>query len=208
MTRYHSLTSAELDVIASGNPDAVVIETLLSGQYSKRVVMINAILAAAADRYPEVHIRLEAAYALLAAAQQADPPAVRTILTHPSVGRWTRHCLRSLQSDPDALAIATDLGQLAAIAAAAAIRARRTFTIEVPLRDHKLLLPSLGLADLGPEAPLAATESLILALVRHDADWGSTTIMAGGKAVQLPADPAHDSPERPLRRRVHRRRTG
>lgn len=85
MTDYHVLASAQLDAIASGDPDGLTVETLLSGQYSKRIVMISAILAAAADRCPGEHARLEEAWDLLAAAQQADPSAARALLTHPGV---------------------------------------------------------------------------------------------------------------------------
>jgi HEXXH motif-containing protein len=35
---------------------------------------------------------------MLAAAQQASPAAVRTILTHPGTGAWAARCLRGLQS--------------------------------------------------------------------------------------------------------------
>jgi HEXXH motif-containing protein len=194
MTRYHALAPTELHAIASGDPNAPVIEALLSAQYSKRIVMISAILAIAADRCPGEHARLEAAYGLLAAAQQADPSAVQTILTHPSVGRWAAHCLRGLQAPSDGPVLTTDLGQLAAVAAVAAIRAGHTFVIEMPMRNRSIMLPALGLATLGPEAPSAATDSPTFAIVNHDGRRGSVTITAGRNVVTLPADPSQDGP--------------
>jgi HEXXH motif-containing protein len=195
MTSYHTLAPAELDAIASGEPDAPVIEALLSGQYSKRLVMIRAILAAAADRRLGGRDRLEKAYGLLAAAQQADPGTVRAILTHPSTGLWAVRCLTGLQSSSaDPASLATDLSQLAAFAAAAAIRAGQAFAIEVPVRDRAVMLPTLGLARLGSASSepgtTVAADCPAFAIVAHDGH--QVTITAGRSAVTLPADPSQD----------------
>ena len=189
MTDYHVLTSAQLDAIASGDPDALTIETLLSGQYSKRIVMISAILAAAADRCPGECARLEAAWDLLAAAQQADPSAARALLTHPSLGRWAADCLRRVQSPADPLALATELGQLAAFAAAAAIRAGHVFVIEVPARDGAVFLPTLGLATFDQEIS-GTLCSPAFATVTHDGQ--RVTIAVGRSVITVPVDPSHD----------------
>jgi HEXXH motif-containing protein len=192
MTSYHTLSPAELDAIASGEPDAPVIETLLSGQYSKRLVMIRAILTVAADCCPDAHARLEAAYGLLAAAQQKDPVAVRAMLTHPSVGTWAARCLAGLQSpSADPVSLATDLGRLAAFAAAAAIKTGCAFAIEVPMRDRAIFLPTLGQAVLEPGTPSAA-DSCIFATVSNDGR--QVTITADRNVVTLPADPSLDGP--------------
>lgn len=191
MTSYHRLTTAELDAIASGDSDTAAIRTLLSGLYSKRVVLINAVLVAAADRCPGAHAHLEEAYRLLAAAQQADPAAVRTVVTHPSVGIWAARCLSDLRSPADAQLLATGLGLLAGFSAAAAIRANRAFAIEVPVRGRMVFLPTLGLATLEPQAP-AAGPSPAFATVRSDGR--EVTIAVGDGVVTLPPDPARDVP--------------
>jgi HEXXH motif-containing protein len=197
MTSYHTLTAADLDVIASGEPDASVIQTLLSAQYSKRLLMVKAILDVAADQCPADCDRLETAYGLLAAAQQTDPETVQALLTHPSTGLWAAHCLRRLQTQSGGQASLTaDLSQLAAIAAAAAIRVGQTFAIEVPVHDRAVVLPSLGRADLGPATPgpetPAAPDFPIFAIVTHDGR--QVTITAGQIAVRLPPDPSQDAP--------------
>lgn len=194
MTRYHDLTPAELGAIGSGSPDAAVIETLLSGQYSKRLIMIKAILTEVADQYPAEHARLETAYRLLTAVQQTDRALVRAILTHSSVGPWAVRCLRALRSPSSgSVPLVTDLGQLAAIAAAAAIRAGQPFAIEVPVRGRTVMLPTLGLATLDLET-LAGPDAVAFATVRHDDDYVYATITVGRHRVQLPADPSTDGP--------------
>lgn len=187
MTSYHTLTRAEFDAVASGEPDAAVIGTLRSGQYSKRIVMIRAILAVAADRRRGDYPSLEAAYDLLAAAQARNPATVYEILTHPSVGPWAARCLRRLQFQiEDRVPLSTDLGQFAAISAAAAIRAGHTFAIEIPMRDGTVMLPTLGLATLPGPDPLA------YATVSNNGRHATVTV--GQHTVSLPADPSQDCP--------------
>jgi HEXXH motif-containing protein len=189
MIRYHTLTPAEFDAIASGNPDAAVIEKLLSAQYSKRIITIRAIMASAADRYPHQYPRLETAYSLLAAAQQDNPAAVRSVLTHPSVGTWAARVLYMLTSAADrSTPLAAELGQLASIAAAAAIRAGRAFTIDVPIRGRTVMLPTLGLAT------ITVTDTATEATVRGDGRQAAATVTVGQHTVTLPADPSQDGP--------------
>jgi HEXXH motif-containing protein len=189
MTRYHSLTPAEFEVISSGDPDAAVIKTLQSAQYSKRIVLIKAIMEAAAGRCPGECLRLEAAYGLLAAAQADDPAAVRAVLTYPGVGSWAARCLHGLTSlASDSIRLAADLGQFTAIAAAAGIRSGRAFAIDIPMRGNTVILPTLGLAT------MAEADSAASATVSRDAGQGAVTIIAGHQMVTLPDDPSQNGP--------------
>lgn len=185
MTGNHSLTRAEFDATAAGDPDAATIGKLLAGVLSKRVVMLRAILQRATERCPAALPALEAAYGLLAGAQAADPAAVEAVLTHPGVGTWASGCLRRIQrAGAAAVPPAGGTGQLAAIAAAAAIRARHAFTLDVPLRDGAVMLPTLGLATFPGTTAQTATVS---------SDGVHASIAAGGQYITIPRDPAADA---------------
>jgi HEXXH motif-containing protein len=185
MTGTHALSAVEFGSLAAGDPDAAVIRKLLSGQLSKRIVMLRAILDLTADRCPTASPGLDEAYGVLAQAQEADPDAVRTLLTHPSVGAWAARCLHRLQSADDApVPLEVEIGQFATYAAAAAIRADLAFTLTVPLRDGAVMLPTLGLATF-PSLPAAA-----LATISYDHD--QIRIAANGRTVTVPADPTAD----------------
>jgi HEXXH motif-containing protein len=185
MSTSHALSRAEFDAIAAGEPDAVVVSKLLTGMHSKRIVMLRAILELAAQRCAEARPALEAGYELLARAQGEDRAAVRTVLTHPSVGAWAARCLRRLQNPAEpGVPLATELGHLAAVAAAAAIRAEQPFELDVPLRDGTVMLPTLGLASFyGMTAPAVTVSS----------DGSRVTLTAESHVVTIPADPEQDA---------------
>ena len=51
MTGNHSLSHSEFAALAAGDPDTAVVERLLIGQFSKRIVMLTAILELSAERH-------------------------------------------------------------------------------------------------------------------------------------------------------------
>ena len=185
MTSNHALSRTEFDALAVGDPDAAIVDKLLTSLLSKRIVMLTAILELAAERCPEAYPAFDAAYGLLAQAQSQDRAAVRAVLAHPSVGAWAARCLRRLQLAADSpVPLATEIGQLAAIAAAGAIRARHAFAIEVPLRDGTVMLPTLGLAAFTGMTTQAVTAS---------SDGTLASIQADDQIVVIPPDPAQDA---------------
>jgi HEXXH motif-containing protein len=185
MTGNYALSAAEFGSLAAGDPDAAVIGKLLSGQLSKRIIMLRAILDLTADRCPAAAPGLDEAYGVLAQAQEADRVAVRTVLTHPSLGGWAARCLRRLQSAVDSpVPLEVEIGQFATFAAAAAIRANLAFELTVPARDGAVMLPTLGLAVF-PSLPAEA-----LATITYDRD--QIRVVADRHIVTVPADPAED----------------
>ena len=113
-----------------------------------------------------------AGYELLAEVQRQDPAAAAEVTGYPSVGAWALHVIRSsdapaagtASADTAPAASATLPGVrpsgLAAIAAAAAIRAGLDAEIEVPVLGAGVLLPSLGTAEaVGGTAVVAAKEA-------------------------------------------------
>jgi HEXXH motif-containing protein len=112
-----------------------------------------------------------------------SPAAVTDLLRHPPVGAWLAHCLRRLHEVPDGRrSLATDLGHLCGIAAAAATRAGQTFEITVPVLDRTVVLPSLGRA-----VPAPGTGGVV---VRGQS--GRLHIPAAGRRVTTVTDPAAD----------------
>jgi HEXXH motif-containing protein len=186
MTSNHTLSAAEFSALAAGDPDAAVIDKLLTAQFSKRIVMLRAILELAASRCRSAYPALDEAFGVLAQAQATDRAAVRAVLTHPSVGTWAARCLHRLQAADDSpVPLEAEIGQFAAVAAAAAIAADQAFELTVPLRDGAVMLTGLGLATFTScPANAAATISF---------DHGKVRIIAGDHTVTMPADPADDA---------------
>ena len=186
MTSNHVLSAAEFSALAAGDPDAAAIDKLLAAQFSKRIVMLRAIVELTADRCPGAYQALDEAFGVLAQAQAADRAAVRTVLTHPGVGGWAARCLRRLQAADDSpVPLETEIGQFAAIAAAAAVAADHACTLTVPLRDGAVMLPTLGLATF-TSCPANATATISF-------DHDKVRIIAGDHTVTMPADPADDA---------------
>ncbi|MER7459830.1 FxsB family cyclophane-forming radical SAM/SPASM peptide maturase [Micromonospora sp. NPDC126480] len=118
------------------------------------------------------------------------PAAVRDVLAHPFVRRWAHRCLET-----PALA---DLGRLAAVAAAAAIRAGAPVELDVPVRDGVLSLPTLGALVL-PEA----TGSVAVTAVE-----GGFLVRTGGRAVTVRTDDREAGAGGPALRDDRHRPTG
>ncbi|MEV0275237.1 HEXXH motif-containing putative peptide modification protein [Streptomyces sp. NPDC050610] len=116
-------------------------ELLTASQYSKRLLLLRA-LADEAGGDP----RFDAHWTLLAAADRADPGAARQAIGYPLVGAWAARTLRlAHRRDTPPAGFADQLSDgLAAIAAAAALRAGVPFRVRLPLRRGTLVLPSLG----------------------------------------------------------------
>jgi HEXXH motif-containing protein len=133
---HHSMPRDMFRALARGDGGAAIRE-LRAAQYSKHLILLHGVRAAArADGLGEAP-----GYRLLAEAQRLDPDAVEAVIAYPSVGAWALRTLRGDQAFPGA----TPDG-IAAIAAAAAIRAGLSAEIEVPVIEGRVMLPSLGAA--------------------------------------------------------------
>jgi HEXXH motif-containing protein len=182
----HRLTPGDLDALAGDADDASVVRSLRRSQYSRRALLLRAVLDRAADAWPLAHsgVRAEEAFALLARVQAKSPAVVEEALLHPPVGAWAAATLRRMSdpgSDPDL--VVADLRHLGAIAASAAVRAGSDFDVTVPRRDGQVVLPQLGSAAVPGGTGTSAT------VRRH---LGATTITCGPTIVRLPEDPRRD----------------
>src|SRR5262245_23603389 len=209
--KYHEISDDMFAELAAGTGGGRAVEQLNRMQFSKHALLVRSLLGGAARNAPADRAGgARRGYELLAAAQRRSPDAVRAVLSHPAVGGWAWRTARALAGGPippgppvpaglpgseeeGVDAEAAGLGRLAAVAAAAAIRARMEFSIEVPVTGGLVLLPSLGAATLaGPDPGLAATV--------RSTGAGTEVAGAGGRVV-VPPDPWRDAPGwRPLRR--------
>jgi len=169
--RHHSLSSAQFMALARGGGDQGAIGQLVAAQRSKHLILLSKVaeLARRGD-HPDDALGV-AGYQLLAQVQQRAPAAAAEVIGYPSVGAWALHVIRS--SPPAAGATPDDTlsagreelpgvrpSGLAAIAAAAAIRAGLDAEIEVSVLGAGVLLPSLGIAEaVGGTAVVAAKEA-------------------------------------------------
>jgi HEXXH motif-containing protein len=178
----------------------------MAAQYSKHLLLVWAVKdAARRTRHPQASHACRG-YDLLADVQRRAPGAVEAVLRHPSVGAWASRALRTLlsaeQLSAEQLSAEQPAGtgrpgigraggepaQLAALAAAAAIRARYPCAIEVPASRGVVTLPSIGQAVLSP----ASLRDGPMANVRYTAE--GTRVIAGRRLVLVPADTRADSP--------------
>lgn len=142
MLSQHRLSAHDFDMLASGFGSAATISLLRASQFSRRLVGLRALLDTA-DRagYTDAP-GLAAGWALLETTQHQDVAASAAVLGYPFVGSWVGHCLRLLAGPSKGTA--KELGYLGCIAAAAAIRAAVPFSIDVPVQDGFVYLPTLG----------------------------------------------------------------
>ncbi|MEU9076584.1 FxsB family cyclophane-forming radical SAM/SPASM peptide maturase [Kitasatospora sp. NPDC048538] len=190
-----ALTPPQLDELARGYGGADTVRALTRSQ----LALTRAMLAAAWDA--SGHSRGEA-WSLLAALDTAAPAAVDAVLAHPYARAWAA---RRLAGD-----LGTDLGPLAALAAAAAVRAGRGDSVAVPVRDGWLHLPTLGRIALpaGEAVVTGTAEGLTVraadGTVRTVLDEPLRTVrLAGGWTVRLEdVDPLRDSHDHPVSGRL------
>src|SRR5262249_40166121 len=182
----HRLSDADLAVLATGRGDADLLGRLRAAQVSKRLLQLRALMTGARGLPTGEAAALREGYELAADVQQHDHRLVIDVLMYPSVGIWMTHCLRRLRGTVAGdQSVATDLGHLAAVAAAAAVRAGLDFEIEIPLRDGAVMLPTIGAARFPATAPGGR------ALIRGSR--GAVEVVVGRNAVVIPEDTSMDA---------------
>ncbi|HUN30593.1 MAG TPA: HEXXH motif domain-containing protein [Trebonia sp.] len=144
--------------LAQGCGGAEAVENLVKAQHSRHMIMLHGVLRAAREGgRPDDQLAV-AGYELLAHVQRSDPDAVSAVVRYPSVGAWALRVLRGDESIPG-----THRSGLAAIGAAAAIRAGIAAEIEVQATDGRVVLPSLGAAAVtGPRALVRTSPGVVI----------------------------------------------
>lgn len=141
MITTHRLSEDAFLALASGLGGSATVLHLREVQRSKHLMLLRAVAegAVGADPDPLAITAFRAGYRLLAAVQAADPEAVAWLLDLAHIGGWAHDCL--IRIDKGSM---PDLGYLAWVAAAAAVRAGIQFELDVPVRQGRVLLPGLG----------------------------------------------------------------
>ena len=163
----HRLSPAQFDEFCAGPLGADGIAALRSGQYSRRRLLLAALVAACG---PD----LEPAWRILAAVEERAPDVVEDVLMWPSVGVWLVRATRRRHGVPlDGPPPAVEVGFLRALAASAAVRAALPCTVEVPLLDGVLTLPTIGQARFDADAAdLRVTPTEVLLRVARGSWFG------------------------------------
>ncbi|MFC8719475.1 FxsB family cyclophane-forming radical SAM/SPASM peptide maturase [Kitasatospora sp. NPDC057198] len=133
-----ALSDRRLDELAAGYGGADTVRALAAAQLG----LTRRLVAAVATAAP--------AWELVTSLDAADGAALDAVLTHPYVRAWAVRCLGGSGSGgsgsggADGTGPGADLGGVAELAAAAALRARRTFELPLPVRAGAVHLPTLG----------------------------------------------------------------
>lgn len=177
---YHRIPWDLFNALAAGGGGPDAIWELAAAQYSKHVIMLRGVLAAAQDASREQYLYARHGYELLAAAQRHNKAAAEKVIRYPSVGAWA---LRTIQASRGGRPLqGAEPSGLCAVAAAAAIRAGLTAEVEVAVHGGILILPSMGAAKVDARSAVVRTAG------------GSGEIYSAGQRVTVPADPHIDAP--------------
>jgi HEXXH motif-containing protein len=143
----HSLPMAELDSLASGRFSWEAINTLLSVERSRRLLLLRTVRDYARRRSNAAGplSPVDDAWRLLLRAENADREVIEEILANPQVGTWVGHVLRRMRKvTTDDAPLWFHVGQLHCLAIAAVIRTGVTAELRVPVWNGSVMIPSLG----------------------------------------------------------------
>lgn len=143
----HRLPLPHLDTLAGGRFDPDAIQMLQAAERSRRLLLLRAMVDYARARSDATGplLPIDAAWDLLLRAEAEAPDIVAELLADPQTGTVIAHTLRRLRSVTDDPApLWFYVGQLYALATAAAIRAGITGELTVPAWMGDILFPSLG----------------------------------------------------------------
>jgi HEXXH motif-containing protein len=170
------------DRISSGHWLGSTVPILLSGEYSRRLLLVRHIVDTARG-HPDLFQpgpTPDLGWSVLQTAQSRSASKVHDLICHPTSGLWATHTTRRLAGvATDEAPIWIHLAHLSSLAASAALLTGLDTTLRIPVRHGVALLPLLG------HARLPATQEWTLADLR---------IIDGVGLISLP-----DSPANPVR---------
>jgi HEXXH motif-containing protein len=144
--RTHEMTPERFSQFCAGPVDAETVTMLRDGQYSRRRLLLSALIGELNGRDDAI----ERAWRVLAVADRAAPAVLADVLMSPLVGVWLVRILRRLRgAAADGPALPVELGFLVSLAGAVAIRARVPCVLRVPAVDGAVTLPTVGQVRFG-----------------------------------------------------------
>ena len=179
----HTLTDDHFDALATGFGDRDSVAQLVNAMRGERRKLLQLLRVRARANQDELFLT---GWSLLAPLEREHPGELDGVLAHPYVQAWAEQCLR----DGDDATLPAEAAHLAAIAAAAAIRASASIELIVPVSRGHVHLPTLGRLRVGDERVAEIT-------AEGDAFQVRTT---GGKRDVRLNDAAPDSDWQPIRR--------
>jgi HEXXH motif-containing protein len=172
----HQVPPEAFATLAAGRSDSDAIRLLVAAQHSKHNLLIRQVVESVKAANHEQAGQTRCAYDSLASIQERDKEAVDTVLNYPPVGSWARSTIRMLSSAEMSERAAP--AQLAAIAAAAALRAGISWSGEIPVRDGAVMFPSVG------KIVVPSGHSSWVRVVTHD---GAAEVTGHGWKLKLSA---------------------
>jgi HEXXH motif-containing protein len=167
--------------LASGGGGPRTVEALRESRLSRHVLLLRSV----AEAWPAEPADLDAAVTVLASAQDRAPERVARILGDPMVGAWVGWTARRIRGHvTTATPLDADLGQLAAVAAVAAVATGGDADLRGYARDGIVPLPGLGAARVPGNG---------VAPVRITVRGGELTVHDGRAAVTVPAEDLGDA---------------
>ncbi|MFD9497973.1 HEXXH motif domain-containing protein [Streptomyces sp. NPDC060035] len=141
------------DEIAAGGGSPEAVAFLVQGERTRRLLLLRELLDLF-DADPGILGPLDAGavWPTLEAAAALAPDPVEELLLSPQVGSWLAHTLRRLHGTASGPPLWADAGQIAVVAATAAVHAGTDTELLLPARGRAVSLPALGLIRLpGPD---------------------------------------------------------
>jgi HEXXH motif-containing protein len=184
----HRLPLAQLDSLAGGAFDPNAISTLLSVERSRRLLLLRVLRDCARDHADALGplSPVGDAWDLLLRAEKADQQVVEDLLADPQTGTWIGHTLGRLRGVTDDNApLWFHVGQLHALAVAAAIRTGIAADMVIPMWNGVMQLPSLGYAEVPTNRTWGHAEVRVGAVV--EVTCGDEVIKLDPRA-ELPGD--------------------
>lgn len=183
-----ALPVEHFEALAQGLGGPETVRLLLAGEHSRRLLLLRELLDRATAR-PALLGPLPPAdtvWSTLSDIHARAPQALDRVLLHPQVGTWISYALRESMRGAAGTDLWVEVGQVHAVALAAAIRAGMPLRTRVPVRCGGVLLPTLGLARFPAVTGCAVAEA--------DSTDGPCRLRVHDHEVVVPADPEVDRP--------------
>src|SRR5262245_52327313 len=138
----HRVSLRLLDETFAGPVTASTMAELRASQHSRRLLLLKVVREWVPDA--------EEAWRVLVDVDRRAPDAVRQVLNYPAVGGWLVRVIRKARGViADDVPLSHEKTYLGSVAAAAAIRAGVPVSLDVPVWDGRVNLPTIGQYETG-----------------------------------------------------------